>query len=40
MKEYAIYMNCILVGHIEADSEEEAVEYAKENWEVTAKEDE
>lgn len=40
MKEYTIYMNYTLVGHIEANSEEEAIEYAKENWEVTAKENE
>ena len=33
---YTIFINGTLVGHIEADSEEEAIEYARENWEIEA----
>ena len=40
MKEYTIFINGTLVGHIEADSQEEAVEYARENWKIEAITDE
>ena len=33
---YTIFINDSLVGYIEADSQEEAVEYAKENWKIEA----
>ena len=33
---YTIFINGSLVGHIEADSQEEAVKYARENWEIEA----
>lgn len=31
---YTIFINGSLVGHVEADSPEEAIEYVKENWEI------
>lgn len=37
---YTIFINGTLVGHIEADSQEEAIEYARENWEIEAITDE
>lgn len=33
---YAIFINGSLVGHIEADSQEEAIKYVRENWEIEA----
>lgn len=35
-KYYTIFINGSLVGHVEADSQEEAVEYVRENWEIEA----
>ena len=37
---YTIFINGTLVGHIEADSQEEAIKYARENWEIEAITDE
>ena len=37
---YTIFINGTLVGHIEADSQEEAVKYARENWKIEAINDE
>lgn len=37
---YTIFINGILVEHIEADSQEKAVEYVRENWEIEAISDE
>lgn len=37
---YTIFINGSWVGEIEADSQEEAVEYARENWEIEAISDE
>lgn len=35
-KYYAIYVDGTFVGHIEAESSEEAVDYARENWVIEA----
>lgn len=37
---YTIFINGSLVGHIEADSQKEAVKYVRENWEIEAITDE
>lgn len=33
---YTISINGSLVGHIEADNQEEAIKYVRENWEIEA----
>lgn len=33
---YTIFINGSLVGHVEADNQEEAVKYVRENWEIEA----
>ena len=36
MNDYTIFINDSLVGHVEADSQEEAIKYVRENWEIEA----